>query len=60
VKRQYGGFILDFWQWQTWLVRFESYHIVNSDRPVPKDMGESGNRKEGKLCNGDFVISGRF
>jgi len=33
----------------TWLVRFQSYHNVNSERPILKDMGESGNRKQGKV-----------
>ena len=32
-----------------WLVRFESYHNVNSERPIPKDLGESGNGKQGKV-----------
>ena len=39
---------------------YHNYHNVKYERPIPKDIGESGNRKGRKLCNGDFVISDRF
>jgi hypothetical protein len=33
----------------TGLVIYESNQNVNSERRIPKDMGESGNKKQGKV-----------